>query len=207
MSVSCLQQWLSSHPKYGRKAAASHRLPIQVFEHMIDTLEKEDAISGTMPSDEQAKTAFHTRIQDFSKYAGGSSTNRLVTDVRQYWATKRQKLRRPLIRRFWPEVQTDANDPHVAFKPRTRVSLLVSCGSFRRGSLAPRPVCSPARHPCIISNVLPPRTSLWNVVCVLCMHDLPLACVDRAVLCSPVCISPDTACESTAKMTWKPTRK
>ncbi|KAI9919579.1 hypothetical protein PsorP6_017780 [Peronosclerospora sorghi] len=46
--------------------------------------------------------------------------NRVTCDVYAYWATKRQKLRRPLLRRFWPQTPLNDTNPHSVFRPRKK---------------------------------------------------------------------------------------
>ena len=39
---------------------------------------------------------------------------------KQYWVQKRSKLKRPLLRRFWPVTSTDDTNPHLVFRPREK---------------------------------------------------------------------------------------
>ena len=40
--------------------------------------------------------------------------------ILQYWVQKRSKLKRPLLRRFWPVTSTDDTNPHLVFRPREK---------------------------------------------------------------------------------------
>lgn len=44
----------------------------------------------------------------------------VTTDVYQYWMSKRSKLKRPLLRRFWPVTSTEDTNPHLVFRPREK---------------------------------------------------------------------------------------
>jgi enhancer of polycomb-like protein len=44
----------------------------------------------------------------------------VLRDVYQYWVDKRSKLKRPLLRRFWPVTSTDDTNPHLVFRPREK---------------------------------------------------------------------------------------
>ncbi|KAF4044220.1 hypothetical protein GN244_ATG03500 [Phytophthora infestans] len=46
--------------------------------------------------------------------------NRVTCDVYAYWAAKRQQLRRPLLRRFWPQTPLNDTNPHAVFRPREK---------------------------------------------------------------------------------------
>lgn len=44
----------------------------------------------------------------------------VLSDVYQYWVQKRSKLKRPLLRQFWPVTSTDDTNPHLVFRPREK---------------------------------------------------------------------------------------
>jgi enhancer of polycomb-like protein len=44
----------------------------------------------------------------------------VLRDVYQYWVDKRSKLKRPLLRKFWPVTSTDDTNPHLVFRPREK---------------------------------------------------------------------------------------
>jgi enhancer of polycomb-like protein len=44
----------------------------------------------------------------------------VLHDVYQYWVQKRSKLKRPLLRKFWPVTSTDDTNPHLVFRPREK---------------------------------------------------------------------------------------
>lgn len=44
----------------------------------------------------------------------------VISDVHHYWMSKRSKLKRPLLRRFWPVTSTEDTNPHLVFRPREK---------------------------------------------------------------------------------------
>lgn len=49
-----------------------------------------------------------------------STLKQVLNDVYQYWIQKRSKLKRPLLRKFWPVTSTDDTNPHLVFRPREK---------------------------------------------------------------------------------------
>jgi hypothetical protein len=41
-------------------------------------------------------------------------------DVYSYWKHKRQKINKPLLRRYWPVTSANDTDPHKVFRPREK---------------------------------------------------------------------------------------
>jgi len=52
--------------------------------------------------------------------AGIVTIRHVINDVYQYWVSKRSKLKRPLLRRFWPVTSTEDSNPHLVFRPREK---------------------------------------------------------------------------------------
>mmetsp|Transcript_8537 Transcript_8537/g.18791 ORF Transcript_8537/g.18791 Transcript_8537/m.18791 type:complete len:379 (-) Transcript_8537:605-1741(-) len=44
----------------------------------------------------------------------------ISADVYEYWVAKRGRLRRPLLRRFWPVTACNDTNPHLVFRPREK---------------------------------------------------------------------------------------
>jgi enhancer of polycomb-like protein len=44
----------------------------------------------------------------------------VINDIYTYWVQKRSKLKRPLLRRFWPVTSTEDTNPHLVFRPREK---------------------------------------------------------------------------------------
>ena len=101
------------------------RLPLAMFEHMMDLLEKATAFDAIISSG-QAEHLIHERIPSFRQIfpfkarAGVVSAKHVINDVYNYWVQKRSKLKRPLLRRFWPVTSTDDTNPHLVFRPREK---------------------------------------------------------------------------------------
>uniref|UniRef100_A0A7S2EGN1 Enhancer of polycomb-like protein n=1 Tax=Ditylum brightwellii TaxID=49249 RepID=A0A7S2EGN1_9STRA len=44
----------------------------------------------------------------------------VVQDVYNYWVQKRSKLKRPLLRKYWPVTSSNDTNPHMVFRPREK---------------------------------------------------------------------------------------
>ena len=101
------------------------QLSMELFEHMMDILDKETAFDSIITVS-QAEAHFQLRIPQLyqlfpSKIRQGSiSLKHVVQEVYTYWVQKRSKLKRPLLRRFWPVTSTDDTNPHMVFRPREK---------------------------------------------------------------------------------------
>ena len=49
-----------------------------------------------------------------------SSGNKVVPDVHAYWKSRRVRLRKPLLRAFWPATSVHDTNPHMVFRPREK---------------------------------------------------------------------------------------
>lgn len=119
--------WLRSNSKFGEAAPAGFpRLSLTVFENMLDILEKEtafDSIITTHQADLHYQQRLPQLLRTFPLKARqvGESTYKMVTnEVYNYWVQKRSKLKRPLLRRFWPVTSTEDTNPHLVFRPREK---------------------------------------------------------------------------------------
>ena len=56
----------------------------------------------------------------FSPSISSTFTCHTHSHATQYWVQKRSKLKRPLLRRFWPVTSTDDTNPHLVFRPREK---------------------------------------------------------------------------------------
>jgi enhancer of polycomb-like protein len=109
----------------------TQQLPLPMFEHMMDVLEKVtgfDAIVSTFQAEQRIaeKVPGFTRLYPpkTGRAAPGKAdivtTKHVVADVYNYWVHKRSKLKRPLLRRYWPVTSTDDTNPHLVFRPREK---------------------------------------------------------------------------------------
>jgi enhancer of polycomb-like protein len=110
-------KWLRAHPKYGVNGDPRYQLPLERFAQMLDALEKASALINpsvmTLAEAEQVLT----------KQLGvpkASPLNRVTHDVYNYWAAKRQQLKRPLLRKYWPQTPLNDTNPHLVFRPREK---------------------------------------------------------------------------------------
>ena len=61
-----------------------------------------------------------------SSDANGSSSasvltvREVISEVYQYWINKRSKLRKPLLRKYWPVTSANDTNPHLVFRPREK---------------------------------------------------------------------------------------
>jgi enhancer of polycomb-like protein len=101
-------------------------LPISMLEVMLDLMEKATGFDAIITMD-QAELLIVQRLPElFHMYpatkgrAGVVTLRHVISEVYQYWVSKRGKLKRPLLRRFWPVTSTDDTNPHLVFRPREK---------------------------------------------------------------------------------------
>ena len=125
--------WLHNNSKFGSASKNSQSgeekkttiLPSIMLETMLDIMEKATAFEAIITKD-QAENLILKRIpQLYRMYpvkarAGVISLKHVLTDVYNYWMSKRSKLKRPLLRRFWPVTASDDTNPHLVFRPREK---------------------------------------------------------------------------------------
>jgi enhancer of polycomb-like protein len=106
------------------------QLSLGMFEHMMDILEKATAFESIVTI-HQAENLFVSKIPALAQIFPLPSRGRqqqqysvnlkqVINDVYNYWVQKRSKLKRPLLRRFWPVTSTDDTNPHFVFRPREK---------------------------------------------------------------------------------------
>jgi len=100
-------------------------LPVSMLEIMLDILEKATALDAIITVDQAELLILKKLPQFYHMYpirakAGIVTIRHVMTDVYQYWVSKRSKLKRPLLRRFWPVTSTDDTNPHLVFRPREK---------------------------------------------------------------------------------------
>ncbi|MGK3751525.1 MAG: enhancer of polycomb-like protein [Bacillariaceae sp.] len=120
----------SEDSAYTKRKAAKHLLkttllPISMLEIMFDILEKATAFEAIITLDQAEHLIVKKLPQFYHMYpvrakAGIVTIRHVMTDVYYYWVSKRSKLKRPLIRRFWPVTSTDDTNPHLVFRPREK---------------------------------------------------------------------------------------
>lgn len=136
------EAWLELNSKFGGAVKAIRmdapgvaapagppQLPLKLFERMLDLLEKATAFEVIITA-HQADALFQAKIpqlyhmfpnkapQDIATVT--VTVRHVIQDVYSYWVQKRSKLKRPLLRRFWPVTSSDDTNPHMVFRPREK---------------------------------------------------------------------------------------
>ena len=116
--------WLHNHAKFGNSSAKP--LPLGMLETMIDCMEKATGFESIITVDE-AERCILGKLPSlpniFPKGRGGPgivTLRNVLQDTYSYWVHKRSKLKRPLLRRFWPVTASDDTNPHLVFRPREK---------------------------------------------------------------------------------------
>lgn len=146
--------FMSSHGTYWLIEKHRPRLPLYMFEKMMDVLEKAtgfetivtvaqaetllvkkipmltEIFSNEPPVIEKAR--YHNEgiaIQSSSDakpparipaFAPPITLPAAIYKVYNYWMLKRSRLKKPLLRRFWPATSSSDVNPHMVFRPRDK---------------------------------------------------------------------------------------
>ncbi len=106
------------------------------FEHMLDLLENATAFE-TIITLNQAERLIINRIPYMIQIFGSSGSTKkdknkqkqnkksinvkiVIKEVYDYWVNKRCRLRKPLLRKYWPVTATNDTNPHMVFRPREK---------------------------------------------------------------------------------------
>jgi enhancer of polycomb-like protein len=49
-----------------------------------------------------------------------SVTAKILPEIYQFWLSKRERLQKPLLRRFWPQISSSDTNPHHVFRARDK---------------------------------------------------------------------------------------
>mmetsp|Transcript_47547 Transcript_47547/g.136700 ORF Transcript_47547/g.136700 Transcript_47547/m.136700 type:complete len:549 (-) Transcript_47547:70-1716(-) len=128
--------WLTNNAKFGKAATAKQegsqdegratvQLPLEMMEVMMDVMEKATAFDTIIRTDQAEEFILKKLPQLYHMYpvrgrAGSVTIKQVISDVYNHWVSKRSKLKRPLLRRFWPVTSTDDTNPHLVFRPREK---------------------------------------------------------------------------------------
>jgi len=52
--------------------------------------------------------------------ANAVTPRQVISEVYTYWVNKRSKLRKPLLRKYWPVTSANDTNPHLVFRPREK---------------------------------------------------------------------------------------
>lgn len=119
------QTSLDRKRKAGEEQKVTVQLPLEMLEAMLDLMEKATAFEAIIAMDRAEKIIAQKLPQLYHMYpvkarAGVVTIKHVLTDVYNYWVSKRSKLKRPLLRRFWPVTSSDDTNPHLVFRPREK---------------------------------------------------------------------------------------
>ncbi len=103
--------WYATHLRLGK--CHPYTVNLDDFEIMINVLEKATG-TGQPIILEQAEVLFMTHLKKVKPNKGEWN------DVLLYWIEKRNRLGKPLLRRFWPATTLQDTDPHKVFRPREK---------------------------------------------------------------------------------------
>ena len=100
------------------------QLSLESLEVMLDILEKATAFDAIVTL-HQAESLILSKMPELLhlfplKGRGVIKFKQVLNDVYSYWVSKRSKLKRPLLRRFWPVTSCDDTNPHLVFRPREK---------------------------------------------------------------------------------------
>ena len=122
--------WLHNNTKFGGSARTpdGRRRPqvtVTMMEQMLDLLEKATGFETIITTDQAERLVFSkipqfTHMFPYKAPAGVVTSKHVVGDIYNYWVQKRSKLKRPLLRRFWPVTASDDTNPHLVFRPREK---------------------------------------------------------------------------------------
>ncbi|KAF0690820.1 Aste57867_17836 [Aphanomyces stellatus] len=109
-------EWLRAHPRYGELADPRYQLSPDMFARMLDLLEKASAlINPGVITLAEADDIFAKHVTLVK-----SPCHKVSTDVYNYWTAKRLALKRPLLRKYWPQTPLNDTNPHSVFRPREK---------------------------------------------------------------------------------------
>mmetsp|Transcript_11314 Transcript_11314/g.16621 ORF Transcript_11314/g.16621 Transcript_11314/m.16621 type:complete len:541 (-) Transcript_11314:27-1649(-) len=127
--------WLLNNSKFGGASKntteedgteqARPQLRLEDLEMMMDTMEKATGFE-TIITVNQAERAIVKKIPNLLQTfptkarAGVVALKHVIEGAYSYWVQKRSKLKRPLLRRFWPVTASDDTNPHLVFRPREK---------------------------------------------------------------------------------------
>jgi len=108
----------------GKQSIRPPQLSLDSFERILDLFDKATAFD-TIITIQQAEELILSKILEITeifplKGRGLVKLKQVLNDVYSYWVSKRSKLKRPLLRRYWPVTSTDDTNPHLVFRPREK---------------------------------------------------------------------------------------
>ncbi|KAK8792946.1 hypothetical protein WA158_005110 [Blastocystis sp. Blastoise] len=108
------EEWLRNNPDFGDNASESSQISLEIFEKMIDVIDKQAGVINDISID----TVERLFVEKLQFHRDDSLT--IAEKVHDYWLAKRKKLGKPLLRRYWPVTSITDSNPHLVFRPRER---------------------------------------------------------------------------------------
>ncbi len=111
-----MQAWVHAHAKFGDAGEERLRVTVEQFAQIVDILEKESGrIDGFV-----TMAAAETKCFELVAGLVRPGHSRFISDVYGYWMKKRERLHKPLLRRYWPVTAPSDTNPHHVFRPREK---------------------------------------------------------------------------------------
>jgi hypothetical protein len=108
------KEWLASNPRVVADKEVQKALTLDVLEWLITTLEKATGFGEPVSH----AVAEYNLSQ---KYKWPKPvTAKIAAEVYQHWISKRMRLKKPLLRKFWPQTSANDTNPHNVFRPREK---------------------------------------------------------------------------------------
>jgi enhancer of polycomb-like protein len=85
------------------------------MEHMLDLMERETS-HGAPISRAEAEESFVKNL-GLQRAPG---FREIVGDIHEYWLEKRERIHKPLLRKYWPQTSAADANPHHVFRPRDK---------------------------------------------------------------------------------------
>jgi len=118
----------ATHSHQSRHEPRRHLVSIHIFEQIIDVFEKATAFESVVTLAQGESLIFKTmpmlakelEFLGSSQIQGEQKAKIAITMIYDYWIQKRSKLRKPLLRKFWPLTASHDTNPHLVFRPREK---------------------------------------------------------------------------------------
>ena len=109
------KKWIAAHPVLGSDKDAKKYLTSDTFEAIIDILERHSGYSKEVVPLPHAQQLVAEKLRWDPQISA-----KLLPLVYQYWLKKRETLKKPLCRKYWPQTPAADNNPHLTFRPRDK---------------------------------------------------------------------------------------
>lgn len=107
--------WINKNPRFAANPEAQGYLTHEAFETIINILERATGAHPREPAPLYGRA--DRSIMEVLQWPLNVA-NIIIPDVYDYWLAKREKLQKPLNRRYWPCTSSTDTNPHHVFRPR-----------------------------------------------------------------------------------------